>query len=427
MGEAFTSKLLRATSLRRNVRSLFSRPGSSVPTVDGLRAISILWVILHHVPVMLAIFVPEEVREHAHSLFFKLALNGDLGVDVFFVISGFLITRLLLEEHAETGSVSLKRFYARRAFRLLPLYYFYLLFWCVKNRSSCHTVWANVLYINNFISLPEQCVSFSWSLAIEEQFYIVFPLILLFLLKREKFSVTPLWVAFGASFLICAAVVIKNNLALPVPWFDHLFPPNDVYRWYDSYYDKPYTRFGALLCGVLVAVMLRYTRLAEAMAKRKKATALGMVAALAVVLAMAVGPGRDPNAFWPHWAGLIYNVAARNLFAFAIGYLLLLTVIPTPAIAPIRRFLSARIWYPIAQLSYGAYLIHTVVVYKAISWIPKPEHLSNWYILEIFAACILLTGAAAALLYLVIERPFMNLRPGGLRPTHAAITEKANT
>src|SRR5947208_2452901 len=104
-----------------------------------------------------------------------------MGVDIFFVISGYLIASLLLKEHDRTGGIRLKKFYARRAFRVLPAYLIGLCLTALilKERSNIGHAWANLLFINNFLPASWQAMGWSWSLAIEEQFYIVFPVALI--------------------------------------------------------------------------------------------------------------------------------------------------------------------------------------------------------------------------------------------------------
>src|SRR5208282_4325811 len=97
-----------------------SRPAHDIPSLDGLRALSIAIVILSHTKSLL----PSPI---ANSGLFRYVIGGGLhGVQIFFVISGYLITTLLLREYNRTGSVSFKRFYARRALRIFPAFYIYL-------------------------------------------------------------------------------------------------------------------------------------------------------------------------------------------------------------------------------------------------------------------------------------------------------------
>jgi peptidoglycan/LPS O-acetylase OafA/YrhL len=141
-----------------------------VPSLDGLRAISIALVVLGHLGGTRG-FVPLDfgIGDYAH-----------LGVVVFFVISGFLITRLLLSEHAKKGYVSLKLFYERRTLRLFPASYAYIA--CVFLLSLAGIVhletrdfWHAVTYTVNFFPERSWQIGHLWSLSVEEQFYLLWP------------------------------------------------------------------------------------------------------------------------------------------------------------------------------------------------------------------------------------------------------------
>jgi peptidoglycan/LPS O-acetylase OafA/YrhL len=140
--------------------------------LDGLRCISILAVIWHHGPGM------------ARSGF---ASRGFLGVPLFFAISGFLITTLLLREQQSTGGISLPKFYVRRSLRIFPLYYLVLGLYCLCAQSSATATGADFFYRNlpfyatytsNWFVPATGLFAFGWSLAAEEQFYAAWPMTL---------------------------------------------------------------------------------------------------------------------------------------------------------------------------------------------------------------------------------------------------------
>ena len=138
-----------------------------IPSLDGLRAVSILLVILGH-----------WVTKH-HQLTF-LAVYANVGVRVFFVISGYLITTLLLSEQQKTGGISLRAFYIRRAFRILPAAFVFiipviLLRW---DEMRWYDVAAAMLYLVNFDFACPWFVGHLWSLSVEEQFYLLWPALL---------------------------------------------------------------------------------------------------------------------------------------------------------------------------------------------------------------------------------------------------------
>lgn len=169
--------------------------GDHVPSLDGLRAISIVLVLLGHLS--------------GSTGFVRLNLGiGDyahLGVVVFFVISGFLITRLLLSEHARKGYVSLKLFYARRALRLFPASYaFVACVWLLWLAGIVHLqsrdLWHAVTYTVNYLPQAGWEIGHLWSLSVEEQFYLLWPLAFVTLGPRRA-----IWVAAGVILLGPAA------------------------------------------------------------------------------------------------------------------------------------------------------------------------------------------------------------------------------
>jgi peptidoglycan/LPS O-acetylase OafA/YrhL len=147
-----------------------------VPSLDGLRGISILAVLLAHA-LGTRNFLP---RSAVNPFFGEL---GDLGVRSFFIISGALITSLLLQEVAKTGHISLKGFYVRRTFRIFPAFYTYLaVMFTLSALGILHIPLADDLhaatYTVNFAHDPSWYIGHVWSLSVEEQFYLLWPLAL---------------------------------------------------------------------------------------------------------------------------------------------------------------------------------------------------------------------------------------------------------
>ncbi len=142
---------------------------SYLPSLDGFRGISILLVLIYHV--QLALKRP----------FFQ----GEFGVEIFFVISGFIITTILLKEKVKKQTVSLKKFYIRRSLKIIPIAYLYLLFVIIVNSYYLHVHPNNFLSAALFIkntdiipTWPNGLTDHFWSLSVEEQFYLLFPVIL---------------------------------------------------------------------------------------------------------------------------------------------------------------------------------------------------------------------------------------------------------
>jgi peptidoglycan/LPS O-acetylase OafA/YrhL len=147
-----------------------------IPSLDGLRTISVLFVVASHF-----------LYTQGFSDRFNL---GILGVKFFFVISGFLITGLLLKEFDKTATISLTKFYFRRTLRIFPPYYFYLFviflasyFGIVNIRNESFL--APLTYTSNYINVDSWHLLHTWSLSVEEQFYLIYPFVLLLFGRRK--------------------------------------------------------------------------------------------------------------------------------------------------------------------------------------------------------------------------------------------------
>jgi peptidoglycan/LPS O-acetylase OafA/YrhL len=186
-----------------------------MPSLDGLRAISISLVLLGHLAGTRG-FVRLDlgVGDYAH-----------LGVVVFFVISGFLITRLLLSEHTKKGHISLKLFYARRALRLFPAAYaFIACVWLLWLAGIIHLeardLWHAATYTVNYLPGASWEIGHLWSLSVEEQFYLLWPFAFLTLGPRRS-----IWVAAAVILLGPIARSANRLFLLGTPYYDlQMFP-----------------------------------------------------------------------------------------------------------------------------------------------------------------------------------------------------------
>ncbi|MEZ5404554.1 MAG: acyltransferase [Bryobacteraceae bacterium] len=187
-----------------------SPPASGrIPSLDGLRAISIILVLIGHLNGTAGFGSHPWIR----STFGDLA---HLGVVVFFVISGFLITTLLLKEHAKTGTVSLVLFYARRSIRIFPAALAFLaamalahyLHWIeLHPRDMLHALTYTVNYHVN----RSWFIGHLWSLSVEEQFYLLWPLTMLLLGPRRAFWFAAFMLVLSPCFRIAAWLFLRGN------------------------------------------------------------------------------------------------------------------------------------------------------------------------------------------------------------------------
>jgi peptidoglycan/LPS O-acetylase OafA/YrhL len=183
---------------------------SYFPSLDGLRALSLLLVIGGHVRTSLSV---------------KQYVSGGLGVGIFFVLSGFLITTLLLREFRSSGHVSVRSFYVRRCFRIIPPYALTILIYLsIGQLPSQHTLKEKFLRAlpydltlrNEYIpSHLDVAFTHSWSLSVEEKFYLIWPFLFLILLRQKRLRLAIIPIVF-------APLAISSTHTLPVAYFSLL-------------------------------------------------------------------------------------------------------------------------------------------------------------------------------------------------------------
>jgi peptidoglycan/LPS O-acetylase OafA/YrhL len=356
-----------------------------VDALDGLRTLAILGVILIHLNVI---------------------RGGGIGVDVFFVLSGFVITRLLLIEHERFERIALRAFYARRFLRLAPS----LLAMCslltiaslLFPNGFFHQQWIGALlsagYVMDFVrafnpwgldNVGVGATWHTWSLGIEEQFYIVWPVLLLVLLRLP-----------GRARVVALSVLI----AIPTCERILIYTPLEAFRIYNA----PDTRADQLLVGCLLAVSIAGAP-AGALERARTLAAVAAWPALAALVAVALwlpistATGREEH--------VIYTVGflvAAVLAAIVIAALVL------DASHPITRALGLR---PIAwfgrNLSYGLYVWH-YPIFLAVDSARLPGSIS--WVIKLLAAL-----SATIVSYLLIERFTIGRRARLARVADAAL------
>ena len=405
---------------RASIRDLFHRPSFHEPVVDGVRALAVLWVLLFH-----AWFFQNPKWTNGHEIplyesvfenpMFLWLVQGGLGVDMFFVISGFLIGAILLKEINRSDGLNLRRFYARRFLRLVPVYVVAMMAAVYfLDGNNAENAWANLLYVNNFLSIDDQFMGWCWSLAIEEQFYLVAPFFLLLMRKSESF------LQWSIALLVFGWVLRISALEyhdLPTLWdFRDLGSEAWVGR-FDHTYDNFYTRYGGLLIGIIAAWIHvnRREEVEDYFNSRKLAPLLISFGALLVFLFATFLEQRhlvDSS----YSVRLAWYAIEKDLFAVSLAVLIMCALHSKDSIAgSLRGLLSSKVLYPIAQLSYSAYLMHEMVMI----WLFPIS--SEFFIGEIglepnavfvvnSVTSIILTLVSAAILYVTVERPCMRFR-----------------
>lgn len=365
-----------------------STTGRRIIQLDVLRGLAILIVLMHHSP--LAFDSAGVLRPVA----LKLVWFGWSGVDLFFVLSGFLIGGLLFEEIRRTGRVNVRRFLVRRGFKIWPSYFCLLAasaaMYGYAHHSAREVLWAylpNLLHLQNYLGMPPGA-GHTWSLAVEEHFYIVLPLLLF--LAKTPWALKPRWFAgLGVGFLLSVLAVRALSTRQGGLWFPQL--------------GQTHLRLDALLCGVLLAYMRQSN--GELFARIGRHWVLLLVLS-AVLILPAWYEGRNQ-----------YSLKTIGLTMTYLSYACLLVAFVNagPAGSMLGRVLAsppARVLAWIGTLSYGMYLWHfqfgNVVTSRVLALIPSSEGATHWVIgTIIYISSAILLGLLSTFL---IERPMLALR-----------------
>ncbi len=339
---------------------------------DGLRAFAVLWVLLYHAP-----------RTGFHTVDLWLGA-GDLGVDLFFVISGFLITTLILREKPSPLGSRLKRFYIRRSLRIFPLYYLAIfLYWVASARfgqpevAEVYTEYlpSLLLYYSDYkLALtphPYPPFGHSWSLAVEEKYYLFWPVIVMVLSERR---------ALQASIL-CIVVAIALRFGIV-----NLYDGDVTGRLYYAFD----TRFDSIMWGSLLAFLLRQRRAYEMI--RRALTP--MVLILAVVALNIYGPMASNGS------------QIRYVVVPILASIILATYLTRPQMLGCRLLNSKPLVY-IGQVSYGIYVLHPLAASVVKRLIGGDE---GWRVYGIMFGYTLLSIGLAALSFKFFESWFLKFK-----------------
>ena len=331
-----------------------SKKTKYLPSIDSLRAIAVIAVIIYHID---ANYLP----------------GGFLGVDLFFVLSGYLISSLIIKEYKSTGTVNLYNFYVRRARRLLPAVYFMItvvliiitLFNGVLLKKSYLDALFGYIYSSNWWYIFHKLDYFDsfgsqspfkhlWSLAIEEQFYMFFPLIFLIFNRKSKSNNSNS--KLNKNFIYVVLSLILVSLIAHILLFD-INNINRIYFGTD-------TRAFSLLVGVVGAILYPMDRLSER--TTKKDNMIYSIVSLVSILVLI---------------GIMINTSEYNTWLYRGGFLLVAIIGLIIIISSGRQYtfmsklLSFKPFVFIGKISYSLYLWHfpILVVTTPVSEIGNPN------------------------------------------------------
>ncbi|MCV9926638.1 acyltransferase [Flavobacterium sp. LS1R49] len=352
--------------------------------LDHLRALAIFLVFFYH--------YQNPIFEHPEWLY-DYAKFGWTGVDLFFVLSGFLISSQLFLKIKQGKEISYKDFFIKRIFRIIPAYlvvvgiYFLIPFF--REKESLPPLWKFLTFTQNFGTNLKDFGTFShaWSLCVEEHFYFFLPIILILLQATNLFrkSYWLLIILFLLGFIV--RIYSWDNLYIP-----KLNDENSWMYWYKFIYYPTYNRLDGLLVGVSIAGVYQF--MPNLWNRISKSGNLIILLSL-IILTLAYFLCYHERTFYA-------SVFGFTLVSIGYGFLVIGAISPTSFLYKWKS--KATIF--IARLSFALYLTHKGIIHITQQLLEDVKIDSNLMMLF----CVLTCLVGAYMLNLLIEKPFMKLR-----------------
>ncbi|MBN3296794.1 NRF6 protein, partial [Amia calva] len=399
----------------------------SYSSLNGIRVLSLLWIISGHNVQLSAWNNLDNFKRWKETVesnpLYVLAYSGPvyLAVDTFLLLGGLLSVKSffsLIQKADDTMTIKLIINYCFCISivlgRIQPLHLYIVClcigllsviskgsFWFIVEFGidNCKKYWwSNVLLINNLFTTADMCAPWTWYLSADFQFYITTPF-LIFLYRRSKYAM----IAIATILLLISCLLgalLTAFLQLPV----HQPTTLAYISYFQYYYNKPYTRYGSYLVGILLGILMK-TKKGDIL-EHKWQVVLGWISTFSV-MALSVGLAyvlqEVPQ--YPSAAHAVYQGLHRTLWALAVAWIILACEEGYGGF--INRFLSLKIWVPLSNISFACYMIHPVLI---ILYNGKQEtsiHYTDLNFFYLFMANLSLTVILGYALTVLIEKPYL--------------------
>ena len=423
----FIKDLILSFSLYKTVPAILSthQPATAISSINGIRVISMFWVILGHTFIWQLYFMVaangSEFNEKIPSHFlFQPVVNFTFSVDSFFVLSGLLLSYLSMKEmERHQGKFAFISFYLHRLLRLSPAYYLVIVlyfkllphigsgpFWLFHDDvNNCEKYWwANILYINNFYpaSSNNLCYVVSWYMAVVMQFFIISPIFLILLYHFWKIGFA---IIVGT---MLTSIAILGTLA-GIKDYNANYNQATGYSNYSNIYEKPYCRINAYLIGMVLGfVLYKQWRVKCKLWINVCFYFVTWIIAKGFCLIVVFGQYKTWNGHpFTKAENIMYYMFSRT--AFSTGIALIIYACHNGFGGIINKFLSWSFWVPLSRLTFMAYLFHPIVIILMYRTLRFRFIYTDWLLIVMFAAAVMLSYSLSLLIAVAVEYPVANL------------------
>uniref|UniRef100_W8B935 Nose resistant to fluoxetine protein 6 n=1 Tax=Ceratitis capitata TaxID=7213 RepID=W8B935_CERCA len=421
------SELLLSFSAITNFNAICDRNvgADTIPSIHGLRAFSMAWVILGHTCIVVFKYSDnmEMRKEVEKNFFFQAITNGPFSVDTFFFISGLLVSYLYFRTNAKgklnkltKGSSELTagiaHFFGLVAYRFMRLtapYMFvlgvvqvtmkYLAAYSIfdpptLDHETCPQYWwRNLLYINTLFPVDQMCMLWSWYLANDTQFYMIGAIILIIGVRHFKISAFTTLFFLVSSWITTAIIAFTNN---------HRPDTDDPLALFDKIYDKPWTRLGPYLIGMTVGWILFRTN-CKIRLPRLAVVTLWILSMLNLFVLIFGLYRADLSQFM----AAAYSSLSHSAWALSLAWII--TACSTGYGGYINTLLSAPCLYPFSRVTYCAYLVHPIVIRSVALNTDAPLHLGGDNMVIMFFGLVVASYLLSFLVSMSFEAPVVTM------------------
>ncbi|XP_006813494.1 nose resistant to fluoxetine protein 6-like [Saccoglossus kowalevskii] len=405
---------------------------SSIACLNGIRVLSMFWIILFHSYLFLAQYYPtidnyRYVIETMGARWSVIPLwKGDLAVEAFLVLSGLLVSYLTLKQFDRCGGPRHHNwflFYFHRFWRLTPVYMFVLMMyttlvlyvsdgplwwqWYGVQEECRADWWQHLLYINNLIPFPGDtggCFGWTWYLAVDMQLYVLSPIFIIMFYKSRNGGVCLTTSAICVCLAISAYFATVQGMTFGADTKKYRKPEYDEGAWL---YTKPWYRLPNYLVGIVLGYI--FFKLNGEKVKINKFLNI-LLWGCAFAIGLAVVYGVDTSIRGIHisqGAAVFYVTTHRFAFSLAIGWVIFACTTGNGGL--VNALLSWTAWLPLARMNYCAYLVHLIVILVYDFSLKSLYYYSTMGFAMDYIGIVVITYGVAYVVAMVVELPMIGL------------------